>query len=153
MSDSVANIRKDISEIHKTQAGLSVLVDRIDITLEKLTDVSQSLSQLFSAYTTRLEYIEKMMQSSKEEFEKKNDIADSQRDKIYNKIEVLEQHLENENVKNHQDLLIEIKKLSSRVGRIEKWMWLVIGGGIVVGFLVTSLIASLHVGDVLKLLL
>lgn len=108
---AIQRIRDDVTDLQKDMAKVGLLVDRLDITIDKLSEFSGNISKLIAIHETKLEFHEKQ----------------------------------------NADLLHEIKSLrtdstnqhgalSKRITVMERWMWLVVGGSIVAGFIINALI-------------
>lgn len=151
MSDisTIKKIESDVNSLQKDMAQIGVLVDRLDVTIEKLTEVSTTVSRLLAVQENRLENQEKITdklqtsfevhksenaQAVKEIYEKISHVEedllkdlDSNQDKVINKID----ELKTEGTKQHGEL-------SDRISRLEKWMWILVGGGIVIAFILQN---------------
>lgn len=143
LSESIAVLQQDMAQV-------GTLVDRLDVTIEKLTEVSSRVSELLAVQGTRLENQEKVSEHLQELIEKRRVETDTNIKDVYIRVEKVEKDLYTE-IENSQDKVIaEIKamreestkqhlELSSKVNRLERWMWIVIGGSIVIFWLIERL--------------
>ena len=69
----VADIAKDVYQLKADMAQINTLVDRLDITITKLTEVSTNISELLAVQTNRLETQEKLSSKLFEIIEKRKD--------------------------------------------------------------------------------
>jgi len=120
----------------------------LDTTIDKLTDISNSVSSLLAVHETKLtsqEIISKQLA----------DLVEARRVETDDKIQILHERISSgerelkESIDNqYDDLMKEIKEmraestvqhntLSNRITTMEKWMWTVIGGSAIVGGLIT----------------
>jgi hypothetical protein len=125
-------------------AVVGALVDRLDTTIDKLTDISNSVSSLLAVHETKLtsqEIISKQLA----------DLVEARRVETDDKIQILherissgERELKASIDDQYDELMKEIKEmraestvqhntLSDRITTMEKWMWTVIGGSAIVG--------------------
>ena len=117
-------LRKDIENVNSIQG-------RLDTAIDKLTDVSTSIKSMLAVHE---EKIQRQEQIDEVIFTKIKERAD-EIDDVYRDL-----HKEISQVEKR--LLIEIKSLrndiSGRVGVLEKWRWLIIGGSIVIGWVLSK---------------
>ncbi len=155
VSDSdVKKLAENVSSLQKDMAQVGALVDRLDVTIEKLTEVSTSVSQLLAVQETRLEFHEKVQEKLQDLVEKRRQETDDNIKSVYNRIEKVEKDLQGD-MEHTEDRIIkkieEMQKASSdqhekinsgitqRIDRLERWMWTVVGGGVVVMWLLNSI--------------
>jgi len=136
------DIKVDIESLRKDIENINTLNGRLDTAIEKLTDVSTSIKSMLAVHE---EKIARQEQIDEVIFTKLKDRAE-EIDSVY-------RDLHREITQVEKRLLIEIKSLrndiGSRVGLLEKWKWLIIGGSIVIGWVVSkNLIPLLHMMNV-----
>lgn len=145
---NVNKLAEDMSYLRKDMAVVGALVDRLDTTIDKLTDISNSVSSLLAVHETKLtsqEIISKQLA----------DLVEARRVETDDKIQILHERISSgerelkESIDDQYDeLMKEIKEmraestvqhntLSNRITTMEKWMWTVIGGSAIVGGLIT----------------
>lgn len=111
----VTKIKDDISELQKDVAKFGVLVDRLDIAIDKLTEFSNNVSKLIAVHETKLNFQQQGHEN------------------VVQKIEDLKKDC----TKHHDQLETSITtietRLAGRITTLEKWMWLVMGGSAVAG--------------------
>jgi septation ring formation regulator EzrA len=141
---SVNKLAEDVSYLRKDMAVVGALVDRLDTTIDKLTDISNSVSNLLAVHETKLtsqEIISKQL----------SDLVEARRVETDDKVQILherissgERELKESIDEQYDELMKEIKEmraesatqhttLSDRITAMEKWMWTVIGGSAIVG--------------------
>ena len=128
MSDNqITDLKVEFEGLKKDVNNVMNLNSRLDTAIEKLTDVS---SQIKSMLAVHEEKIGRQEQIDEIIFEKLKDRADSI-DKVHKELSKEMYHVE-------KRLLIEIKSLkldiSGRIGILERYKWLIIGGAIVIGW-------------------
>jgi len=145
---SVNKLAEDVSYLRKDMAVVGALVDRLDTTIDKLTDISNSVSNLLAVHETKLtsqEIISKQL----------SDLVEARRVETDEKIQILHERISSgerelkENIdEQYDELMKEIKEmraesatqhntLSERITTMEKWMWTVIGGSAIVGGMIS----------------
>ena len=130
MADNT-EIKIDIESLRKDIENVNTINGRIDTAIDKLTDVSTSIKSMLAVHEekiTRQEKIDEVI------FDKLKDRADEISD-VY-------RELKKDVEMSEKRLLIEIKSLKNdigaRVGVLEKYRWIIIGGAIVIGWILSK---------------
>ena len=130
MADNT-EIKIDIESLRKDIENVNTINGRIDTAIDKLTDVSTSIKSMLAVHEekiTRQEKIDEII------FEKLKDRADEISD-VY-------RELKKDVEMSEKRLLIEIKGLKidigARVGMLERYKWLIMGGAIVLGWILSK---------------
>ena len=130
MADNT-EIKIDIESLRKDIENVNTINSRIDTAIDKLTDVSTSIKSMLAVHEekiTRQEKIDEII------FEKLKDRADEISD-VY-------RELKKDVEMSEKRLLIEIKSLKNdigaRVGVLERYKWLILGGAIVIGWILSK---------------
>ena len=125
------DIKVDIESLRKDIENVNTINGRIDTAIDKLTDVSTSIKSMLAVHEekiTRQEKIDEII------FEKLKDRADEISD-VY-------RELKKDVEMSEKRLLIEIKSLKNdigaRVGVLERYKWLILGGAIVIGWILSK---------------
>lgn len=147
-TQNVNKLAEDMSYLRKDMAVVGALVDRLDTTIDRLTDISNSVSSLLAVHETKLtsqEIISKQLA----------DLVEARRVETDDKIQILHERISSgereikEKIDDQYDeLMKEFKEmraestlqhntLSDRITTMERWMWTVIGGSAIVGGLIT----------------
>lgn len=145
-NDSLQDLKTEVHTLQKDMAQIGVLVDRLDITIEKLTEVSTTVSRLLAVQENRLENQEKISDKIQQSLETHKSETTTVVKEIYERIKTVEEDLLDDMDKNQDKVIKKIEELktegtkqhnemSDRMTRLEKWMWILIGGGIVLGFI------------------
>jgi septation ring formation regulator EzrA len=139
-----------LSDVEREVSQLTSVVDRIDMTLTKLTDLSTTVSQILAVQGNRLEVQEKVGEKLEKLIETRRLENESSFKDIQEKISLVETDLHEDIQNNHEKVITEIKELrkegttqhtelSNRMTRIERWMWTFVGAGLVIGFILDKL--------------
>lgn len=138
MSSEIHEVTYNLNAIQKELAQFYKIVDRIDVTIEKLTEVSSTVSKLLAVQGSRLESQEKLMDQLQQMLDKRKDESDNHTKDIYKKIQETENNIYDEIEVSNEKVLSEVKSLTQkfedhnkviheRISKIEKWMWTAIG--------------------------
>jgi len=117
-------LRKDIENVNSIQG-------RLDTAIDKLTDVSTSIKSMLAVHEEKIQRQEQM-----------DDVIFTKLKERADEIDNVYRDLTRELDQVEKRLLIEIKSLKNdiggRVGILEKWKWLIMGGSIVVGWVLSK---------------
>ena len=120
----IAGLKKDIENVNK-------LNERLDVAIEKLTDVSTSIKQMLAVHEEKIQRQEQIDEIIFEKLKARQNEIDDLESKMKSNIELSEKRL-----------LCEIKtlknSLNERVSTLEKYKWLILGGSIVVGWVLSK---------------
>ena len=118
----IEGLKKDVENVANLNA-------RLDVTIDKLTDISSSIKSMLAVHE---EKISRQEQIDEIIFEKLKERA-GEIDTVHRELSKEIQHVE-------KRLLIEMKQIKldigSRVGILEKYRWLIMGGAIVIGWFI-----------------
>jgi chromosome segregation ATPase len=124
-------IKVDIESLRKDIENVNTIHNRLDTAIDKLTDVSTSIKSMLAVHEEKIARQEKIDEVI---FEKLKDRADEISD-VY-------RELKKDVEMSEKRLLIEIKSLKNdigaRVGILEKYRWLIMGGAIVIGWILSK---------------
>ena len=124
-------IKVDIESLKKDIENVNTIHNRLDTAIDKLTDVSTSIKSMLAVHEEKIARQEKIDEII---FEKLKDRADEISD-VY-------RELKKDVEMSEKRLLIEIKSLKNdigaRVGVLERYKWLIIGGAIVIGWILSK---------------
>jgi chromosome segregation ATPase len=129
MADSNTDLKVELTGLKKDIENTQNLNGRLDTAIEKLTDVSTSIKQMLAVHE---EKIARQEQIDEVIFDKLKERA--------GEIDTVHRELSKEIQQVEKRLLIEMKQIKldigSRVGILEKYRWLIMGGAIVVGWFI-----------------
>jgi len=125
------DIKVQLEGLKKDIENVNHLNGRLDTAIEKLTDVSTSIKQMLAVHE---EKISRQEQIDEIIFDKLKERA--------GEIDTVHRELSKEIQQVEKRLLIEIRQMKldigGRVGILEKYKWLVLGGAIVIGWILST---------------
>lgn len=141
----------NISKIQQDISIVNVLVEKVEITLERLTDVSARVSEILAVQGIRLDSQEKVSIQMQELMEKRRQETETNIKEIHQKIETIRVGLDNELKRTQKRLLEEIKDVQTQLTAehaasksefksVEKWVWSAIGGLAAILFVIEMLL-------------
>jgi archaellum component FlaC len=143
------DIKIDVANLKKEMSAMTTLVPRLDSTIEKLTEVSSNVSRMLAVHESRLEHQDKAAILVSEIVEKRRDENDVAHAALHEKISTQRIDLESQLSDAKDSIIDELKDMrkentiahetvGKRVGKLEKWIWLVSGAGVVGGWLISQ---------------
>lgn len=145
-----AKIADEVSNLKSDMAKVGALVDRLDITIDKLTEVSTTVSQLLAVHETKITSQDIVLKQTVELVEKRRVEVEEKMQLIHDRISENETKFVDKLDKQHKEILEELRRMQessatqhkaigARMSKVEKWMWVLIGGAGVVGFLLDKI--------------
>ena len=129
MADSNTDLKVELTGLKKDIENTQNLNGRLDTAIEKLTDVSTSIKSMLAVHE---EKISRQEQIDEIIFEKLKERA--------GEIDTVHRELSKEIQQVEKRLLIEMKQIKldigGRVGILEKYKWLIMGGAVVIGWFI-----------------
>jgi Fe2+ transport system protein B len=136
-------LKTEIELVKKDVVSMTGIIEKLDVAIDKIGEVASSLNRMLAIHETKIGMAEKndselyqMLEEAKKENDKDYHLLDS---RIQESHEILLgeiKELKNE-MKNHHELV------SDRLTKLEHWRWLIIGGAVVVGFIISKVPFSL----------
>ena len=122
-------------EIHDRKG----VFQRLEIAIEKLTDVSNCINRMLAVHEEKIERQEEAIFEAEGLIETRRIELTVKIDDLHSRITTNTKEIMSAATQQHKEHTDDIQKLrndlTTRVGVLEKWRWLIIGGAIVVGFL------------------
>ena len=136
MAQSDVNTQIELELLKKEIADMKQIHVRLDTAIEKITDFSNCINRLLAVHEEKITQQEDAQQRSVQEFT--TDIKELHSRITTNTKELTA--LMTQQHKEQKDVIDRLKdEISNRVGVLEKWRWIIIGGSIVVGFIIQKL--------------
>ena len=136
------NLKTEIALLKKDAKTGELIHQRLEVAIEKLSDIGVSCKQMLSQQQTRLERAEQTDDDIFITLESRRKEWDNDLKELHSRITTNSRELREHQVQSENKLLDEIRmvrtQLSERVGVLEKWRWLIIGGSIILGLLISN---------------
>tara|TARA_R100001510_G_C7608534_1_gene172836 strand:+ start:317 stop:796 length:480 start_codon:yes stop_codon:yes gene_type:complete len=132
---TLASLSKDVYdnrtsiEVLKSELQQSNLVHkRLDTAIDKLTNISSGIKSMLAVHEEKLNQAEKLDEIIFSKLKDRQEDTEQRYNQLKENIDLTEKRIMNEirSIKN---------SLGERVNILEKWKWLIIGGSIVIGFI------------------
>jgi len=119
--------------------------DRLDVAIEKLTDVSNSIHRMLAVHEEKIARQEDKIIQTEIERDNRGTELSKRIDDLHTRLTNTSKEIIASNLAHHKDLNSRIERISdsisSRVGVLEKWRHIIIGCSIVVGFVLNKFIS------------
>ena len=131
------NVETEIELLKRDVSEMKQIHVRLDTAIDKIADVSSSLHTIMAVHEEKLLRQEETLDGQEKEF--RDNIQE-----LHSRITTNAKETHKKMGDMERRLLEELqtirKEMSSRVGMLEKWKWVIIGGSIVAGFVLQKLI-------------
>lgn len=113
---NIERLQDDVGRLQRQAAAADTVVARLDVTLDKIAELSQSVEAMLLVHERRFEEAEKQHETLSRQMDQRSEAADKEMNILHKRITSLED------------------KLDERLRKIEIWQWVIVGGATVVGF-------------------
>ncbi len=129
----MVELETEVKILKKELQDQEKIHNRLDIAIEKLTDVSNSIHRMLAVHEEKISRQEEALAESEQKLEVRRTELSVKIDELHSRITT-----------NTKEIMAEIQKikddLAARVGVLEKWRHVLIGCSIVAGFLLHKFI-------------
>ena len=141
MSD-IENLKTEIALLKKDAKTGELIHQRLEIAIDKLSEIVISCKQMLAQQEQKLQKAEQTDDDIFVTLESRRKEWDTDLKELHSRISTNSRELRESQYHLESKLLNEIRmvrtQLSERVGVLEKWRWLIIGGSIIVGLLISN---------------
>ena len=135
----MAELETEVKLLKKELEDQRKIHDRLDIAIEKLTDVSNSIIRMLAVHEEKIARQEEAIFEAETKIEERRSELLIKIDELHSRITTNTKEIMTAATAQHQSQNKEIQKirdeLVARVGVLERWRHVLIGGSIVIGFL------------------
>ena len=140
----MAELETEVELLKKELRNQKKIHDRLDIAIEKLTDVSNSINRMLAVHEEKLTKQEEAIIYAEQQIEIRRSELSKQIDELHSRVTTNTKEIMAAAATQHAQQNKEIQKirddLVSRVGVLEKWRHVLLGGAIVIGFMLHKFI-------------
>ena len=141
MSD-LEKIKTEIALLKKDAKTGELIHQRLEVAVDKLTEITVSLKGMIAQQQTKLERAEQTDDDIFVTLESRRKEWDNDLKELHSRISTQAKELRESQYQSENKLLNEIRgvrtQLDQRVGVLEKWRWLIIGGSIIIGLMMSN---------------
>ena len=135
----MAELETEVQLLKRDIEDIKSIHTRLDVAIDKLTDVSNSIHRMLAVHEEKLARQEEASYELEEQIEKRRTELLSKIDELHSRVTTNTKEIMITAAAQHESQNKEIQKireeLTSRVGVLERWRYVLIGGSIVAGFL------------------
>lgn len=141
LETEVALVKNDVSQIGN-------LFEKLEVALDKITDVNNSISQMLAVHEQRLTEGDREFKEMKQELNVAENKFDNEVKELHSRLTTNTREIETKmsdeidkvleaikDLKSH--MVVNQEKLDKRITALEKWRWIILGafiaGGVLVG--------------------
>ena len=141
MSD-LETLKTDIALLKKDAKTSELIHSRLEIAVDKLTEITISLQAMIAQQEQKLTRAEQTDDDIFVTLESRRKEWDTDLKDLHSRITTNSRELREFQIQSESKMLDEIRavrtQLSERVGVLEKWRWLIIGGSIIIGLMMSN---------------
>ena len=134
----MADLETEVQLIKRDIEDIKSIHGRLDVAIDKLTDVSNCINRMLAVHEEKLSRQEDSSVELEKQIESRRTELLSKIDDLHSRVTTNTKEIMVSAAAQHAEQNKEIQKireeLSNRVGVLERWRWLIIGGSIIVGF-------------------
>lgn len=134
----MSNLETEVKILQKDLVTFQNILDRFDITINKLTEVSNNLNKVIAVQDSRIDTQEKAIEIVHKRI---TDMKDEIHEELSDHYQVILEKIKELQIEQK----IHADEMTRRVDALEKWRYIVMGGAVALGFLLSkvSIIDSL----------
>ena len=140
----MAELETEVRLLKRELEEQTKIHDRLDVAIEKLTDVSNSIHRMLAVHEEKIARQEEAIVEAEQQIEIRRGELMVKIDELHSRITTNTKEIMNAAAEQHAQQNKEIQKLHDeinlRIGVLEKWRHVLIGGSIVIGFLLHKFI-------------
>ena len=142
MADDLNKIQTKIALLEKDAKTGEQIHRRLEIAIDKLSDCAISLKGMLAQQEQKLTKAEQTDEDIFITLESRRKEWDNDLKELHSRITTNTKELRENQIKSENNMLNELRsmrqQLSERVGVLEKWRWLIIGGSIIIGLMMSN---------------
>mgnify|MGYP003666374605 CR=1 FL=1 len=142
MPDDLNKIQTKIALLEKDAKTGEAIHQRLEVAIGKLSECATSIKAMLATQEQKLSKAEQTDEDIFITLESRRKEWDNDLKELHSRITTNSRELREHQVKSEQTMLNELRsmksQLSARVGVLEKWRWLIIGGSIIIGLMMSN---------------
>ena len=139
LNNIMAELETEVELLKKEVSDMKLIHGRLDEAITKITDVSNSIHRMLAVHEEKLNQQEEAVYAAEELIEQRRTEFQNELKELHSRITTNTKEIMTVASKQHQEHSAAIQQvkeeLNKRVGILEKWRHVLIGGSIVIGFI------------------
>ena len=141
MSD-IEKLKTKVALLEKDAQSAELIHQRLEVAIEKLTDITVSLKSMLIQQETKLAKAEETDNDIFITLESRRKEWDNDLKELHSRITTNTRELREHQIISENKMLNELRnirtQLDNRVAVLEKWRWIIVGGSIIVGLMISN---------------
>ena len=141
MSD-ISKIQTKIALLEQDAKSTEQIHNKLEVAIEKLTEITISLKGMLVQQETKLAKAEETDNDIFVTMESRQLKWDNDLKELHSRITTNSRELREHQIQSESKMLSELRnlrhQLDNRVAVLEKWRWIIVGGSIIIGLLVSN---------------
>ena len=141
MSD-ISEIKTQIALLEQDTKSAEQIHNKLEVAIEKLTEITISLKGMLVQQETKLAKAEETDNDIFVTMESRQLKWDNDLKELHSRITTNSRELREHQVQSESKMLYELRnlrqQLDNRVAVLEKWRWIIVGGSIIIGLLISN---------------
>ena len=139
---SLEELKTQVALLEKDAESGALIHQRLEIAIEKLTDITISLKGMLVQQETKLAKAEETDNDIFITLESRRKEWDNDLKELHSRITTNSRELREHQIQSENKMLNELRnirnQLDNRVAVLEKWRWIIVGGFIIVGLMMSN---------------
>ena len=139
---SLEELKTQVALLEKDAESGALIHQRLEIAIEKLTDITISLKGMLVQQETKLAKAEETDNDIFITLESRRKEWDNDLKELHSRITTNSRELREHQIMSENKMLNELRNirqhLDYRVAVLEKWRWIIVGGSIIVGLMISN---------------
>ena len=135
-------LKTQVALLEKDAESGALIHQRLEIAIEKLTDITISLKGMLVQQETKLAKAEETDNDIFITLESRRKEWDNDLKELHSRITTNSRELREHQIQSENKMLNELRnirnQLDNRVAVLEKWRWIIVGGSIIVGLMMSN---------------
>ena len=141
MSD-ISEIKTQIALLEQDAKSAEQIHNKLEVAIEKLTEITISLKGMLVQQETKLAKAEETDNDIFITLESRRKEWDNDLKELHSRITTNSRELREHQIQSENKMLNELRnirnQLDNRVAVLEKWRWIIVGGSIIVGLMMSN---------------
>ena len=142
MSDDLNKIQTKIALLEKDAKTGEQIHARLEVAIGKLSECATSIKAMLATQEQKLSKAEQTDEDIFITLESRRKEWDNDLKELHSRITTNSRELREHQIQSENKMLNELRamrtQLSERVGVLEKWRWIIIGGSIIIGLMISN---------------
>jgi len=118
---------KELQQLRREVSTVSTLVDRFDVAIVKLSEISDNMNKILAVHEIRIEHQQREMDMFSKKFDEHRDDHRREGELIHDRISNKEAEVKKDFTTAISNLQKHLDKIDYRLECIERWKWYVAG--------------------------